>query len=447
MGKDLEDETLLLSSFLAKASTSSIQPGSAKPAAFQVPWNSHFPNIVNMSFSGLPTSCPGFCEGSCAALKIDPSFYSASDPNRIRRNATINFVTDVNVDKMRDVKKVRFLSKREDDPDSVGYGAPLIRAERPWVIFIDHRTEDEKKMDEIKQKMGESVMIKQEQNVQDVEFQIPTIESYGSTELVDDKDAVGKYIKNIKMEDKKYLEGLADVGSSSNKRKDFEGGVERPNVKRRKASSPTDGDSSDGATQMHRNEKPTKVGRHNNGRVRQRSISPIKMQELRLSEKGKGLLSKERSYLKDVERPGRRISTDSKSEDEDHNDDLGDQDTDYQAEEEEEEEEEEEDRLPVKQDRRKQHQTRHRIDTKSSRKEKLKQPSRGPTTQELKRRKNVEALKKLQKQDLEENRTGGTYVQCCNKMCQKWRLVAEYLESSQVGPIIPITFYLVHLGA
>ena len=242
VGKDLEDETLLLSSFLAKASTSSIQPGSAKPAAFQVPWNSHFPNIVNMSFSGLPTSCPGFCEGSCAALKIDPSFYSASDPNRIRRNATINFVTDVNVDKMRDVKKVRFLSKREDDPDSVGYGAPLIRAERPWVIFIDHRTQEEKKMDEIKQKMGESVVIKQEQNVQDVEFQIPTIESYGSTELVDDKDAVGKYIKNIKMEDKKYLEGLADVGSS-NKRKDFEGGVERPNVKRRKASSPTDGDS------------------------------------------------------------------------------------------------------------------------------------------------------------------------------------------------------------
>ena len=64
---------------------------------------------------------------------------------------------------------------------------------------------------------------------------------------------------------------------------------------------------------------------------------------------------------------------------------------------------------------------------------KLKQPSRGPTTQELKKRKNVEALKKLQKRDLEENRTGGTYVQCCNQMCAKWRLVAEYLESSQVG--------------
>ena len=353
----------------------------------------------------------------------------------------MNFVTDVNVDKMREVKKVRFLSKREDEPDPVGYGAPLIRAERPWVIFIDHRTEEEKKMDQIRQEMGQGVAIKEEQSIPEVEFQIPTIESYGSTELVDDKDAVGKYIKNIKMEDKRYLEGLSDV-DSSNKRKTFDG-EERKTVKRRKAASPSDDESSFGTSpSTYESERQNKGRRQDEDygrkdRARRRSVvSPIKIQEMILSEKDKGL-SKERSYLQEVERSRSRISIDSKTEDDDE--DLEERDKDYQIDDEEEEEEEEEEQqqhkevVPMKADRSKQHNTRRRMGGSPSLDKKLKQPSRGPTTQELKKRKNVEALKKLQKRDLEENRTGGTYVQCCNQMCAKWRLVAEYLESSQVG--------------
>ena len=120
------------------------------------------------------------------------------------------------------------------------------------------------------------------------------------------------------------------------------------------------------------------------------------------------------------------------SEEDDDDEDLVEGDKDYQVEEDEEEDEEEEE-VPVKPDRSKHHHTRLHMSATPSLDKKLKQPSRGPTTQELKKRKNVEALKRLQKRDLEENRTGGTYVQCCNQMCAKWRLVAEYLESSQVG--------------
>ena len=391
---------------------------------------SSFVNPI-LCLPGLPTPCPGFCEGGCPALNIHPSFYSSTDPNRIRRRAVINFVTDVNVDKMREVKKVRFVSKREEEPDPVGYGAPLIRAERPWVIFIDNRTEEEKKMDEIKQAMGQGVTVKQEQSIPDMEFQIPTIESYGSTEPVDDKEAVGKYIKNIKVEDKKYLEGLVDVGSS-NKRKKSESD-EKATVKRRKAS-PSEDESSFGTSPIYEAERQTNRFVQDKGRkggARRRSVvSPIKMQEKILSEKEKRL-SKERSYLKEVEKPRRRISIDSKSEEDEDAEDPGERDKDYQVEEEEDEEEEEE--VPIKADRSKHHQTRLKMGASPSIDKSLKQPSRGPTTQELKKRKNVEALKRLQKRDLEENRTGGTYVQCCNQMCAKWRLVAEYLESSQVG--------------
>merc|ERR1719234_2927577 len=169
----------------------------------------------------------------------------------------------------------------------------------------------------MKQAMGQSVAIKQEQSIPDVEFQIPTIESYGSTEPVDDKEAVGKYIKNIKMEDKKYLEGLADVGSS-NKRKKSESD-ERATVKRRKASTSDDEPSFIGISPMYESERQEKGSRQNRdygrkGGARRRSVvSPIKMQEMILSQKEKSL-SKERSYLKEVERPGRRISIDSKCE-------------------------------------------------------------------------------------------------------------------------------------
>merc|ERR1719234_895440 len=176
----------------------------------------------------------------------------------------------------------------------------------------------------MKQAMGQSVAIKQEQSIPDVEFQIPTIESYGSTEPVDDKEAVGKYIKNIKMEDKKYLEGLADVGSS-NKRKKSESD-ERATVKRRKAST-SDDESSFRTSPMCESERQEKGSRQERdygrkGGARRRSVvSPIKMQEMLLSQKEK-IVSKERSYLKEVERPGRRISIDSKCEedgdDEDH---------------------------------------------------------------------------------------------------------------------------------
>ena len=174
-------------------------------------------------------------------------------------------------------------------------------------------------------------------------------------------------------------------------------------------------------------------------------MSPIKMQEMILSQKEKNL-SKERSYLKEVERPRRRMSIDSKSEEDEDDDDLGERDNDYQIEEEEdEEEEEEEEKVPIKVDRSKHHRTRLRkgASPTPSLSKKLKQPLRGPTTQELKKRKNVEALKRLQQRDLEENRTGGTYVQCCNQMCAKWRLVAEYLESSQVGFHILACFLLI----
>merc|ERR1712218_494070 len=141
---------------------------------------------------------------------------------------------------------------------------------------------------------GQGVAIKEEQSIPEVEFQIPTIESYGSTELVDDKDAVGKYIKNIKMEDKRYLEGLSDV-DSSNKRKTFEG-EERKTVKRRKAASPSDDESSFGnSPSTYESERQNKGRRQGEDygrkdRARQRSVvSPIKIQEMILSEKDKGL--------------------------------------------------------------------------------------------------------------------------------------------------------------
>merc|ERR1719362_2173642 len=96
------------------------------------------------------------------------------------------------------------------------------------------------------------------------------------------------------------------------------------------------------------------------GGARRRSVvSPIKMQEMILSQKEKSL-SKERSYLKEVERPRRRMSIDSKSEEDEDAEDLGERDNDYQIEEEQDEEEEEEEDVPIKVDRSKHHRTRLR---------------------------------------------------------------------------------------
>ena len=46
------------------------------------------------------------------------------------------------------------------------------------------------------------------------------------------------------------------------------------------------------------------------------------------------------------------------------------------------------------------------------------------------RQKNVEKMRNLQREKFEE--TGGTYVQCCNKKCKKWRFLKEFEDPSLV---------------
>ena len=347
---------------------------------------------------GLPTSCPGFCEGGCPALKIHPLFFSPEDPNQRRRQFKIKFVTDLNVEKVREVKKERFSgsSKKEAEVriDPVRYGIPLIRAERPWIIFVDQRTNEEKQLDSEREEVGkitECLDIKQENPFfePDEGFGTPIIEA--AYELPDE-------------DYKESLSKLEEIKSSTTgeKRKQMECD-DKVSAKRRRDSGSKDELS---FRAIRGDDSPSEIntkkqGRGRGGGGRRNMVSPATDRQAALAERGLKV-SKERSYLKQVERKTRSESP-SEEEEEEHSqidrsyEPLDDEEVDG----------------PIQTSR-------------------LKQPARGPTTQDLKKRKNVEALKKLQKQDLEENRTGGTYVQCCNQKCAKWRLVPEYLEPTQV---------------
>ena len=372
----------------------------------------HYDAII--SFSGL-------CEGSCPALTIDKSFFHPDDPNKGRKRAKIMFVTDLNIERIKDMpnKKERVSnSLKEERVENTTYGIPLIRAERPWIIFIDERTEQEKNFaeeeernrterekqaakDDLERAKEKSTVVEKEKllrtpvkNVRhtvhfspepnsdpyDVDYQIADT-SFESPE----KEETNDLIKNIAKQKRSPAERF-----SKRKYSDFD---DKVNAKRRRASGPNEEEMSFRAI---RGELPPTD--------RQAAMAEKQMN-----------FSKERSYLKQMERKTREGSID---------DEEGRRSTTPKA-----------NRLGLigygllnERDK-----------SKSTPGEnKLRQPQHGPTTQELKKRKNVEALKRLQRQDLEENRTSGTYVQCCNQKCAKWRLVTEYTEPEQVSLLISI---------
>ena len=362
-------------------------------------------------------SSSGLCEGSCPALTIDQTFFRPDDPNKGRKRAQIKFVTDLSIERIKDTpnKKERVSnSSKEEKVENTTYGIPLIRAERPWIIFIDERTEQEKKFaeeeernrterekeaakEDLKRAKEESTIVEKEKlfrtpakqerhNVHfspepepnsdpyDVDYQIADT-SFESPE----KEDTNILNKNIAKQKRSPPERV-----TKRKQSDCD---DKVNAKRRRASGPKEEELSFRAI---------------------RGELPPTDRQAALAEKQRNL-SKERSYLKQMERKTREGSID---------DEEGRRSTTPKA-----------NRLGLigygllnERDK-----------SKSSPNEnKLKQPQHGPTTQELKKRKNVEALKRLQRQDLEENRTSGTYVQCCNQKCAKWRLVTEYTEPEQV---------------
>ena len=361
----------------------------------------------------------GLCEGSCPALTIDQSFFHPDDPNKGRKRAKIVFVTDLNIERIKDMpnKKERVSnSSKEEKVENTTYGIPLIRAERPWIIFIDERTKQEKNFaeeeernrterekqaakDDLKRAKEESTVVEKEKlsrtpvkqvrhNVHfspepepnsdpfDVEYQIADADtSFESPE----KEEANVLIKNIAKQKRSPAERVS-------KRK-YSECDDKVSAKRRRASGPKEEEMSFRAI---------------------RGQLPPTDRQAAMAEKQMNL-SKERSYLKQMERKTREGSID---------DEEGRRSTTPKA-----------NRLGLigygllnERDKSKSPPSEN----------KLKQPQHGPTTQELKKRKNVEALKRLQRQDLEENRTSGTYVQCCNQKCAKWRLVTEYTEPEEV---------------
>jgi len=64
----------------------------------------------------------------------------------------------------------------------------------------------------------------------------------------------------------------------------------------------------------------------------------------------------------------------------------------------------------------------------------LKRPQKNDsdTENEVNKKRNIEKLKRLQKKEIEVNKNEGTYVQCCDLECLKWRLVKEFEDPSMV---------------
>lgn len=82
-------------------------------------------------------NCLETCEGRCSNFLIASSFYSANDPNHFRKKAKIRFFADFEIkDKIRD-KTPRNLDRTVYNPETLTYGHPIIRSERPWILFID----------------------------------------------------------------------------------------------------------------------------------------------------------------------------------------------------------------------------------------------------------------------------------------------------------------------
>ena len=388
------------------------------------------PSGFNQTFCmpGLETECPGLCEGDCPALTIDQAFYSPTDPNRTRKQTKIKFALDVNGPRMKDMKREKVSNSAadkgsEEEVKAYRYGIPLIRAERPWIIFIDERSEEEKKyaamLEERRRDESVKTPIKRERlfsDPEEEEFNMPNV-SFDSTEN-DDKDAVSKIIEGLKSPIK-------------DKKRKLSGSEEKGSMKKRRGSVKTQSPEEDMSFQTLRGgQQPTRKqishrgqgGSHGGSHGGRASVSPLPTErQAALAEKEKKM-SKERSYLKGIERKTRADSEEFQdAADNPKSNRLGligygliyDDDDDA---------------------KKSSHTVSSNLGTN------LRQPAQGMTTQELKKRKNVEVLKKLQKQDLEENRTGGTYVQCCNEKCAKWRLVAEYVEAEQVKSLFHFHF-------
>jgi len=66
--------------------------------------------------------------------------------------------------------------------------------------------------------------------------------------------------------------------------------------------------------------------------------------------------------------------------------------------------------------------------------ENLKIPLKNDSDSEndLNKKRNIQKLKRLQKKEIEVNKNEGTYVQCCDEKCLKWRLIKEFEDPSMV---------------
>ena len=379
------------------------------------------------------SKCNGMCEGKCKLFIVPKSFYHSKDKNKIRQKTKLKFIAENDIpirNKVKDklVKKVPKLKPVK----GLIYGKPVEKGTRPWIIFIEENPppcEDENRNDLNNTDGGKSLInlkgMKLQRPVPDITTNL-TVEKASVNENYLDKNIiqkVGEFSNQTSLKGIKVVKGDLKIRSTDIERcKTYQDKIKEkkmieictlnedifpieslsPTVAIRSARKESGQENLNNILANHE-VKHNEMGEfyntfseieviHNDFEIEtpaKRKIDQISKSKGPARKKIKSsdpkaiekLLNRDSSVNKMINKPLPRVET-----------------------------------------------IKEHINQNS----RLSQKDDSDSENELNKKRNIQKLKRLQRKEIEVNKSEGTYVQCCDTQCLKWRLVKEFEDPTMV---------------